>query len=299
MAVLGVLVGWLTPVFYFLLLLVFTAFLGYCAYMKYVHMKYDHIPGPPRDSFIFGHITFMNRTRNDDDKLIFDQFLKWSEKYGPVFRLNFLHTVVICVTCPHATKEILVSPKYLKDKQFHKRMFSLFGERFLGNGVGTVIDHNLWYKQRRIMDPAFSSLYLRGLMGTFNETAEKLMDKLSEEADNQTEVSMLKLVNCVTMDVIGKVAFGVELDLLNKSSPFPRAIEAVLLGLKHARDIFFEVFCLMFLQPKEQKEKAIENGENVPKDILTQIIKSAGQDIMCNTCTLKMCAFNCEISEQL
>uniref|UniRef100_A0A8C6TP52 Uncharacterized protein n=1 Tax=Neogobius melanostomus TaxID=47308 RepID=A0A8C6TP52_9GOBI len=65
---------------------------------------YDHIPGPPRDSFIFGHIgTFMKLTR-DDDKLIFDQFLKWSEKYGPVYRLNFLHTVIICVTCPHATK---------------------------------------------------------------------------------------------------------------------------------------------------------------------------------------------------
>uniref|UniRef100_A0A8C6WK66 Cholesterol 24-hydroxylase n=1 Tax=Neogobius melanostomus TaxID=47308 RepID=A0A8C6WK66_9GOBI len=296
MAVLGVLVGWLTPVFYFLLLLLFTAFLGYCAYMKYVHMKYDHIPGPPRDSFIFGHIgTFMKLTR-DDDKLIFDQFLKWSEKYGPVYRLNFLHTVIICVTCPHATKEILMSPKYLKDKQFHKRIFNLFGERFLGNGLVTVIDHDLWYKQRRIMDPAFSSLYLRGLMGTFNETAEKLMDKLSEEADNQTEVSMLKLVNCVTMDVIGKVAFGVELDLLNKSSPFPRAIEAVLLGLiKHARDIFFEYnpknrafikevreACRLLrttgAQWINERKKAIENGENVPKDILTQIIKSAGQE---------------------
>lgn len=42
-------------------------------------------------------------------------------------------------------------------------------------------------------------------MGNFNETADKLMDKLSELADNKTTASMLHLVNCVTMEVIAKV----------------------------------------------------------------------------------------------
>lgn len=30
--------------------------------------------------------------------------------------------------------------------------------RLLGDGLVTVRDHDKWYKQRRIMDPAFSSL---------------------------------------------------------------------------------------------------------------------------------------------
>lgn len=47
--------------------------------------------------------------------------------------------------------------------------------------------------------------YLRGLMGNFNETAEKLMDKLSEIADNKTTANMLRLVNSVTMEIIAKV----------------------------------------------------------------------------------------------
>lgn len=42
-------------------------------------------------------------------------------------------------------------------------------------------------------------------MGTFNDMAEKLMDKLSDFADNKTEAKMLHLVNCVTMEVIAKV----------------------------------------------------------------------------------------------
>ncbi len=42
-------------------------------------------------------------------------------------------------------------------------------------------------------------------MGTFNERAEKLMNKLTDVADNKTEANMLHLVNCVTLDVIAKV----------------------------------------------------------------------------------------------
>lgn len=44
-------------------------------------------------------------------------------------------------------------------------------------------------------------------MGNFNETADKLMEKLSEIADNKTTANMLRLVNCVTMEVIAKVRF--------------------------------------------------------------------------------------------
>ncbi|KAJ0061157.1 hypothetical protein NL108_008841 [Boleophthalmus pectinirostris] len=295
MAVVTGLLSSLTPVLYALLFLLFVAFLSYCAYIKYIHMKYDHIPGPPRSSFIFGHASIFLKYINSD-RLIFDKMLEWSETYGPVYRINFLHKILIGVTCPEATKEILMSSKYPKDKGFHKRIFHLFGVRFLGDGLVTAVDHDLWYKHRRIMDPAFSSLYLRGLMGTFNERAEKLMERLSEEADNNREVTMLHMVNCVTMDVIGKVAFGVELDLLNKDSPFPDAIETCLMGLVVcARDLLYEykpwnrdfvqkvrTACRLLRSTGAQwineRRMAMQNGENVPKDILTQIIKSAGQE---------------------
>lgn len=44
-------------------------------------------------------------------------------------------------------------------------------------------------------------------MGTFNERAEKLMDKLSSVADNKEETNMLQQVNFVTLDVIAKVQY--------------------------------------------------------------------------------------------
>uniref|UniRef100_A0A3Q2VNQ8 Cholesterol 24-hydroxylase-like n=1 Tax=Haplochromis burtoni TaxID=8153 RepID=A0A3Q2VNQ8_HAPBU len=167
---------------------------------------------------------------------------------------------------------------------------------FLGDGLITARDHERWYKQRRIMDPAFSSLYLRGLMGTFNETAEKLMDKLAELADSKTEANMLHLINCVTLDVITKVAFGVDLDLLKHSSPFPKAIETCLKGMvTYVRDRFFEYnpknrryvnevreACRLLRTTGakwiSERKTAMQNGDEVPKDILTQIIKTASQE---------------------
>ncbi|XP_037541675.1 cholesterol 24-hydroxylase [Nematolebias whitei] len=274
------------------LFLLVVALLVYCLYIKYIHLKYDHIPGPTRDSFLMGHSATLKRIMKNDE-LVHDKVIEWSETYGSVYRLNVLHYVFVCVTCPEATKEILLSPKYPKDKFVYRRLFNLFGQRFFGNGLVTVQDHAVWYKQRRIMDPAFSSLYLRGLIGTFNERAERLMDKLSDAADNNTEAKMLHLVNCVTLDVIAKVAFGMDLDLLTNSSPFPKAIETCLSAMGYyIRDFTFEYnpmnrrfvreareACRLLRttgdQVLQERRTAMQNGDDVPNDILTQIIKTA------------------------
>ncbi|CAG14425.1 unnamed protein product, partial [Tetraodon nigroviridis] len=90
------------------------------------------------------------------------------------------------------------------------------------------------------------------------------------------------------------VAFGVDLDLLRQSSPFPRAVELCLQGMVYnVRDTLFtlnpknwsfikevrEACCLLRKTGAEwiqQRRTAMQNGE-VPKDILTQIIKAASK----------------------
>ncbi|MEQ2227103.1 hypothetical protein ILYODFUR_034249, partial [Ilyodon furcidens] len=87
-----------------------------------------------------------------------------------------------------------------------------------------------------------------------------------------------------------------ELDLLNHSSPFPKAIETCLKGMVHyVRDATFEYIpwnrtfvnevreaCHLLrttgAQLIHKRKTAIENGEDVPKDILTQIIKTAATE---------------------
>ncbi|KAK7907124.1 hypothetical protein WMY93_015736 [Mugilogobius chulae] len=256
--------------------------------------QYDHIPGPPRKSFLFGHSALVVEKLERGEPM-YDLFLEWAQTYGPVYRFNVLHYVFIGVSCPEATKEILMSSKHPKEKYLYTRMVNLFGQRFFGHGLLTVLDHEQWHKQRRIMDPAFSSLYLRGLTGTFNERAEKMMERLSEEADSNTVANMLNLFSDLTMDVIAKIAYDVDLDL-KYSSPVPKAIKTCLKGMSHyINDTTFKYKPQNWSFISEVREAirllrstgaqwinarktAINNGENVPKDILTQIFKSAGQE---------------------
>ncbi|CAJ0923272.1 unnamed protein product [Ranitomeya imitator] len=128
--------------------------------------------------------------------------------------------------------------------------------RFMGKGLLSNRNHEQWHKQRRIMDPAFSrtlhffgfSRYLIGLMGTFNEKAEEMMGKLQEKADGKCHVAMHTLLSRTTLDVISKVAFGMEMNSLeNDETPFPRAISLVLRALVEMFDPFIRVY--MFLAP--------------------------------------------------
>lgn len=289
------LVLWITTL---LLALIVLSFVLYCGYIFYIHMKYDHIPGPPRDSFIFGHSpTTLKKMRKDE--LIYDLFLEWVQKYGPVVRINFLHRAVVLVTSPEGVKEFLMSPKYTKD-WFYNRLFSMFGVRFMGKGLLTDRDYDHWHKQRRIMDPAFSRTYLIGMMAPFNEKAEDLVEKLGEKADGNTEVGMHDLLCRVTLDVISKVAFGMDLNSLeDDQTPFPRAISLVMRGLVEMRNPFikFSLEKQKYIKDTqesirllrktgreciERRRKAIEDGDDIPVDILTQILKGEAQEGDCD-----------------
>ncbi|XP_063295805.1 cholesterol 24-hydroxylase-like isoform X2 [Pelobates fuscus] len=185
-----------------------------------------------------------------------------------------------------------MSPKYQKD-WFYDRMASMFGVRFLGKGLLSDRNYDHWHQQRRVIDPAFSKLYLIGLMAPFNENAEHLTQVLLEKADGKQVVKMHDLMNRLTLDIIAKVAFAMDLNCLeDEETPFPKAISLVMRGMVESRNpaakfllgkqaIIREVTeSIRFLRETgkkciEKRRRAIEEGDDVPDDILTQIFKGA------------------------
>ncbi|XP_077179763.1 cholesterol 24-hydroxylase-like [Paroedura picta] len=282
-----------------LLAVALLAFGLYCGYIKYTHLKYDYIPGPPRASFFFGHLPIIWKVLKSKE-LIHDHFLPWAEEYGPVIRLNAFHRISVLVLSPEGVKEYLMSPQYPKDEITYGHLSKMFDVRFLGNGLITDRDYNHWHKHRRIMDPAFSRSYLIGLMGTFNDKVEELMKVLEEKADGETEVDVMNLLRRVTLDIIAKVAFGLEPNTLyNDQTPFPHAMSLIGRGMFEGRKPLFKYMPgnrkivkeirehLKMLRRTgkeciEKRRKAIENGEETPVDILTQILKNAAQDGECD-----------------
>uniref|UniRef100_A0A8C2SQN8 Cholesterol 24-hydroxylase n=1 Tax=Coturnix japonica TaxID=93934 RepID=A0A8C2SQN8_COTJA len=276
-----------------LLLLVLLLLLAaglYCCYVRLVHAAYDHIPSAPRESFLFGHLPIFWRMMKKHE-LLHDLFLQWSKKYGPIIRVNAFHRVSVLILSPEGVKEFLMSPEYPKDRMVYGQIFNLFGVRFLGNGLVTDRNYEHWHKQRKVMDPAFSRTYLIGVMETFNEKAEELMEKLEEKADGKTEFSMLTMMSRVTLDVIAKVAFGLELNALSDDrTPFPHAVTMIMKGMTEMRIPFVKYMPGKQKMIKEVREsvrllrrvgkeciekrrEAIQSEKEMPMDILTQILK--------------------------
>ncbi|KAM8807968.1 cholesterol 24-hydroxylase [Eudromia elegans] len=266
------------------------AFGVYCGYVHWVHMKYDHIPSAPRESFLLGHLPIWWRMMKKNE-LIQDLFVEWAKKYGPILRFNVFHRVSVMVLDPEGVKEVLMSPQYPKDPLVYDSICNMFGERLLGNSLVTDRNYERWHKQRKLMDPAFSRTYLVGLMETFNEKAEELMEKLEEKADGKKEISMLTMMSRVTLDVIGKIAFGMELNTLNDDqTPFPNAVTMIMKGMTETRipfakympgkqKIIKEIRESVRLLRRvgreciEQRREAVKNGKEATFDILTQILK--------------------------
>ncbi|XP_063803666.1 cholesterol 24-hydroxylase-like isoform X2 [Pseudophryne corroboree] len=249
-------------------------------------------------SFLFGHSpTILKIMRSDG--LVYDLFMDWVLKYGPVVRINGFHKVTLLVVSPDAVKEFLMVPKY-KKAWFYERLSKIFGIRFMGKGLVTDRDNDHWHKQRRIMDPAFSRTYLIGLMEPFNEKAENLMEMLTRKADGKCHVGMHSLMSRVTLDVISKVAFGMELNSLeDDQTPFPRAISLAMRAMVEMRNPLLQYSLekrafvkdvkksILLLRKTgreciERRKKAIEDGEEIPVDILTQIVKGAALEEDCD-----------------
>ncbi|XP_019613831.1 PREDICTED: cholesterol 24-hydroxylase-like [Branchiostoma belcheri] len=270
--------------------------LVYLGYIYYMHRKYDHLPGPPRKSFISGHIDDMTKCLQDG-KFTQDMILEWCERYGPIVRLNFLHRVIIFVSSPEAVRELLVAGKYIKPPDQYQRIGSIFGERFLGEGLVTETNHERWHRRRRIMDPAFSRKYLQTLMDKFNTSGDLFVEKLQTLADGVMPVSMVDMFGRVTLDVIAKVAFSMDLNtILDDHTPFPMAtyitLSALIQQFRHPfmeynpfqRDYIRKVREACRLLRKtghsvlQERQDQIRRGEQLPNDIMTLILKANDED---------------------
>nr|XP_058947418.1 cholesterol 24-hydroxylase-like isoform X1 [Pocillopora verrucosa] len=274
-----------------LLLLSLVLVCSFATYLVYKRQKFLHIPSPPMSSFFKGHadeISSMRHTGYPTDQ----KFLEWHIVYGKVLVVWFWHIPVLLVVDPEIIKNVLVVKCQPKEAMSYKILGSLYGQRFLGRGLVTNLDDDSWKKRRAIMHPAFHRKSLKDLMGSFNSTADLLLEHLGTMADGQTEIHMFNQFTKAALDVICKVAFGMDLEIMSgKDNKFSEAVSLSFYGVEEASfDIFhrFNVFqypfqrkvvkAVQFLRETgrkviEARKHAMARGEEVPDDILQRIIQ--------------------------
>nr|KAF6386449.1 cytochrome P450 family 46 subfamily A member 1 [Myotis myotis] len=242
-----------------------------CTFVHRARSRYEHIPGPPRPSFLLGHLPYFWKKDEACGRVLQDVFLDWAKKYGPVVRVNVFHKTSVIVTSPESVKKFLMSTKYNKDSKMYHAIQTVFGERLFGQGLVSECDYERWHKQRRVMDLAFSRSSLVSLMETFNEKAEQLVEILEAKADGQTPVSMQEMLTCTTMDILAKAAFGMETGmLLGAQKPLSGKVKLILEGITASRNTLAKVG----KDWVQRRREALKRGEDVPADILTQILKA-------------------------
>jgi len=145
--------------------LLFAAFLVLTLYIYYVHWKYSHIPSPKMPSFIYlGHFPDILRARKEsgnDELPLSDLILRWYQEVGcPVFVVYFFWRVFVVTLDPEDIQDIVRHQKNNKPKDIMHFFGNLFGERFLGDSLLTIRDHETWKTRRKIYDPAFNKRHL-------------------------------------------------------------------------------------------------------------------------------------------
>uniref|UniRef100_G3VB97 Cholesterol 24-hydroxylase n=1 Tax=Sarcophilus harrisii TaxID=9305 RepID=G3VB97_SARHA len=272
------------------------AFGFYCAYVHVVHLRYDHIPGPPRASFLFGHLSYITRQKWDNGKILQDVFLEWAKEYGPIVRINVFHRASVILTSPESVKVFLMNPEYKKDPLIYSKIQNLYGERFLGRSLVSELDHELWRKQRRILDLAFHRSYLMSLMGTINEKVEQMMAILEAKADGQTEVCMQNVICSTIYDLSAKILFGMESNSsVDGQNPFLLEIQSIMEGMALMNNPFSRfspgkrklinktresIRCLRQMGKEwiQYRREAFQNNQEFPPDVIMQLLKGAAEE---------------------
>eukprot|EP00057_Strongylocentrotus_purpuratus_P013791 XP_011668265.1 PREDICTED: cholesterol 24-hydroxylase [Strongylocentrotus purpuratus] len=211
------------------------AFMVFSWLLYRVNRKYGHLPSPRPRSFFTGHLSPINAVAKKMEFPVLTLLHQWTRDLGPVFWVRFIIQPMVFCSNPPTVKEVSLDSRHLKPHSLYDRFHSVFGERFMGYGLLSEVNHEKWHTRRALLNPAFNRKYLKQMMDLFDESATRLRDHLIPLADDKTLVRMLEHFNNVALDVIGKVGFDMDINAVeNSDCPFPSAVALALQGINVA-----------------------------------------------------------------
>jgi len=179
------------------------------------HRRYSHIPGPPRDSFVFGHFARFRR-RVKEDGVIGWYFTDLYHEYGEVFLIWFGSVPIFVILNPSMIKEVLTDYKTFKKPPVGSAsgskiasLMHINGHRFCGvNSVLTDIGGPVWEHKKRIMDPAFSHKILSEHSPKFYKVAERMVDHFWKKQKEDGNVELREAISPFTLDALISAGFS-------------------------------------------------------------------------------------------
>lgn len=186
--------------------------------------RFRFLPGPPIRHFFLGHVPEL-RQRSQQGKPFHTWHLELYHQHGDIFILWMMHRESIYVCHPDAVREVLLNPLHPKSPVVYKKSFAIYGQRFLGSGLASNTDHGDWHRRHNVIAPAFKRKNLRHWMSDFNSITQRFLNHLLATAGQI--VSMKQLFPQLTVDLIAKIAFGLESHTIGSNNSNPGILKAL------------------------------------------------------------------------
>ncbi|TRM60984.1 cytochrome P450 [Schizophyllum amplum] len=173
---------------------------------------------------------------------------KLATEYGPIVRLTgVLGERQLYVADPKALHNVVVKDQHVYEEHPHfiSANTILFGEGLLT----TLGDHHK--KQRKLMNPVFSTAHMRDMIPIFWDVVGALRSTLEiQTANGPTELDMLHWMGRTALELIGRSGLGYSFDSLTPDEPaHPYAA-----SVKELVPTLFRIFTLrVYVLPKVYK----------------------------------------------
>ncbi|CCM02691.1 uncharacterized protein FIBRA_04797 [Fibroporia radiculosa] len=190
-----------------LLFLLGIAFLTWRRYNRQVSASVLHkVPGPPRTSFWTGNLPeYLSRHGSEFQRHV-------ALDYGPVSKIHGrMGRVIPYIADPKALHTILIKEEHIFQETdgFITSNMLMFGPGLLG----TVGD--MHRRQRKLLNPAFSTAHMRHMLPIFYQIVYKLRDAISAQlANGAEEVDMLNWMGRTALELVGQGGLGYSFDPL-------------------------------------------------------------------------------------
>ncbi|CAF1056683.1 unnamed protein product [Adineta steineri] len=155
----------------------------------------------PPFSFFFGHFKTLWNVPSS-----YRQLENWTKQYGKIYGIYEGTHPVLVVSDPDFLQEVFIK----QFSVFHVRMITMLED----------IGHNLafsngspWRRQRHVINPSFTAIKLKTMSPLINGAISDVMDKLLEHSNSGDEFNIYLYYKRLTMDIICRCAFGIDIDL--------------------------------------------------------------------------------------
>ena len=285
----------------------FGCFLCFMAYIHHLHKTTEHIPSPPRSSFIMGHLPDVWKYKAATGRTMDEYLLEKRFEYGPIFILYFVHRAIVFLGDSSYLRHVFINnhKSLCKDGFVWHKLGFVYGERGAGYGIVINTDEVSWRKRRKVMNPAFHRKCLRDFMSNFNNVCDRFLARMDTVVDSGKATSMVLEFGKVTLEAISQVSFNINTHAIeHPDSPFPEAIRHYLRGVQDNLEIpvsttLLTVFQFKVFQNATKKEqinatqflrkfahdcivdrmKDIADEKTVPDDLLSLLIKDGSLSI--------------------